>query len=181
MRIRFPWSDANRDTLIQRSELDLTRPQLLAGNYSFQNPGAPATSNLVDPDLRNDRVVEIIAGVDRELIPGLGASVAYIHRRLGGFAIQQRIGLSPGDFTPVTRSYACGNQSCDQPSYQATYYTLPFTVPTQQRLVNDGLTRTFHGVEVSARKRFTGRWMMSGSVTWSHTVGEWDLSGTRTR
>jgi hypothetical protein len=177
VRIRFPWSDANRDTFIQRSELDLTRPQLLAGNYSFQNPGSPATSNIVDPALRNDRVAEVIAGVDHELVPGLGVSAAYIHRRIGGFAVQQRIGVAPGDFTPVTRQYACGNQTCDRPSYEATYYTLPFTVPTQQRLVNDGLTRTFHGLEVSARKRFAGRWMMSGSVTWNHTVGEWDLSG----
>ena len=177
VRIRFPWSDANRDTFIQRSELDLTRPQLLAGNYSFQNPGSPTTSNLVDPDLRNDRVIEAIAGIDHELVPGLGLSLAYIHRRIGGFFIQQRIGLAPADFRPVTRQYPCGNQSCDKPSYEATYYTLPFTVPTQQRLVNDGLTRTFHGLEVSARKRFTGRWMMSGSVTWNHTVGRWDLEG----
>jgi hypothetical protein len=78
---------------------------------------------------------------------------------------------------PVTRAYACGNASCSQPSFSATYYTLPFSVPTQLRQVNDGLTRTFHGLEVSARKRFTGRWMMSGSFTWNHTVGRWDIAG----
>ena len=177
VRIRFPWSDANSDAFVQQDELDLTRPQLLQGNYSFENPGSPTSANLVDPDLENDRVFETIVGVDHELAPGLGVSVAYIHRRIGGFTIQERVGLSPDDFVPVTREYRCGNASCDQPSFTATYYTLPSRVPTQQRLVNDGLTRTFHGLEVSARKRFTGRWMMSGSLTLNHTVGRWDAAG----
>jgi hypothetical protein len=177
VRLRFPWTDRNGDTFIQRDELDLRTPQLVAGNYDFTNPGSPRTSNQVDPDLKNDRVIEAIVGIDRELVPNLGVSAAYIYRRIGRFFIQERIGLSPDAFTPVTRSYACGNTSCDQPSYSATYYTLPFNVPTVQRLTHDALDRSFHGIELSARKRFSGKWMMSGSLTLNNTVGRWALDG----
>jgi hypothetical protein len=177
VRLRFPWTDRNGDTFIQRDELTLSQPQLVAGNYDFANPGAPRTSNEVDPGLKNDRVIEVIAGIDHELVPNLGVSASYIYRRIGRFFIQERIGLSPDAFMPVTRSYACGNASCDQPSYTATYYTLPFNVPTAQQLTHDTLDRTFHGIEVSARRRFTGRWMMSGSFTLNNTFGEWGLDG----
>jgi hypothetical protein len=149
----------------------------VAGNYSFANPGSPQTSNQVDPDLKNDRVIEAIVGIDHELMPNLGISASYIYRRIGRFFIQERVGLSPDAFTPVTRSYACGNASCDQPSYTATYYTLPFNVPTAQQLTHDALDRSFHGIEVSARKRLSNRWMMSGSFTLNDTLGRWGLDG----
>jgi hypothetical protein len=177
VRLRFPWTDRNNDTFIQREELTLSAPQLVAGNYDFANPGSPRTANRVDPDLKNDRVIEAIVGIDHELIPNLGVSASYVYRRIGRFFIQKRVGLSPDAFTPVTRSYACGNTSCDQPSYTATYYTLPFNVPTAQELTHDTLDRSFHGIEVSARKRFTGRWMMSGSFTLNNTVGRWGPEG----
>jgi hypothetical protein len=174
VRIRFPWIDASGDALISRDELDLTRPQLIAGNYDFAKPASPTPSNSVDPDMKNDRVIEAIVGIDREVMPNLGLSVAYIHRRIGRFFVNQRIGLSSADFIAVTRSYPCGNDTCDQASYTATYYTLPFNVPTIIRQTHDRNTRSFHGVEVSARKRFTGRWMMSGSFTWNTIVGRFD-------
>jgi hypothetical protein len=73
VRIRFPWSDANRDTFIQRSELDLTRPQLLAGHYSFQNPGSPTRRTSSIPILATNNVLEVLA----PRVVRLGARVTF--------------------------------------------------------------------------------------------------------
>ncbi len=80
--IRFPWSDLNGDSFIQRNELDLTRRLNLTGNYDPANPASPVSATTVDPDLRNDRSDEFSAGVEHELMSNFGIGAAYIYRNM---------------------------------------------------------------------------------------------------
>jgi hypothetical protein len=163
--VRFPWNDVNRDRFVQREELDLSRMLAFSANYNPANPANVQSANSVDPNLKNDVVNEVILGVDHELMPNFGVGVAYIHRQIGRFTFNMPAGLTPDQFRPVTFTAACGNLSCAQPSYTATYYELTSQLPGTRIEMNQDFTRMFHGLEITARKRMSNRWMLNGSVT----------------
>ena len=162
---RYPWNDANGDRFVQRSELDLARLITFSANYNPANPANVTSANRVDPNLKNDIVNEVIAGIDHEIMDNFGLGVAYIHRRIGRFTINVPDGLTPAQFSPVTFTASCGNASCAQPAYTGTYYTLASPLPGVRVETNQDFRRIFHGLELTARKRMSNRWMMNGSVT----------------
>ena len=163
--IRYPWSDSNGDRFVQRDELDLTRLLNFSANYNPANPSNVRSANSVDPDLKNDLVNEIIAGVDHELMPNFGVGIAYIHRRIGRFTFNVPTGLSPEQFQAVPFTASCGNSSCEQPSYSTTYYQLANPIAGTRIETNQDFRRIFHGLEITARKRMSNRWMLNGSLT----------------
>jgi len=163
--VRYPWTDLNGDLFVQRNELDLNRLLTFSANYNPNNPANVVSSNRVDPNLKNDIVNEVIAGVDHELMDNFGIGLAYIHRRIGRFTFNVPEGLSPSMFNPVTFTANCGNTSCAQPSFTSTYYTLASPLPTTRVETNQDFRRHYHGLELTARKRMSNRWMLNGSMT----------------
>jgi hypothetical protein len=168
--VRYPWTDANGDMFVQRGELDLNRLLTFSANYNPNNPSNVTSANRVDQGLKNDVVNEIIAGIDHELMDNFGVGIAYIHRSIGRFTFNVPDGLSPSQFSPVSFTAACGNASCAQPSYTGTYYTLASALPATRVETNQDFRRKFHGVEFTARKRMSNRWMMNGSLTLNHAT-----------
>jgi hypothetical protein len=168
--VQFPWSDGNGDRTVQRAELDLTRRLAFSANYNPANPANVLSSNHVDPSLDNDIVTEFIAGVDHELMADFALGVAYIHRRIGNFAINVPDGLSADQFQRVPFTAACGNASCEQPGYTTAYYQLPAPIAGTRTRTTQDFTRVFHGLEITARKRMSRDWMMNGSLTLNSAV-----------
>jgi hypothetical protein len=163
--VRFPWADQNGDLTVQRHELDLARLLAFSANY---NPSAPAnvqSANLVDAGIENDRVTEFIVGLDHELMPNFGLGIAYLNRDIGNFAFNTLAGVRPEQFQRVEFSAPCVNTSCAQPTFNSAYYVLPGAVPNSRVRTNQEFSRRFHGLEVTARKRLSGSWMLNGSVT----------------
>jgi hypothetical protein len=163
--VRFPWADSNGDLTVQRSELDLARMLAFSANYNPANPTNVTSANSVDPNLKNDIVDEVILGIDHELMADFGLGISYIHRRVGRFTFNVPNGLTPDQFRAVPFTANCGNASCEQPSYTTTYYTLPAALPGTRTETNQDFRRVFHGLELTARKRLSNRWMLNGSVT----------------
>jgi len=163
--VRYPWNDANGDLFVQRNELDLTRLLTFSANYNPANPTNVRSANSVDPHLKNDLVDEVIVGMDHELMPNFGIGVAYIQRRIGRFTFNVPTGLTPEQFQPVTFTANCLNATCEQPTYTATYYQLPSQIAGTRVETNQDFRRHFHGLEITARKRMSNRWMLHGSVT----------------
>jgi hypothetical protein len=163
--LRYPWADANGDLVVQRSELDLTRLITFSANYHPANPTNVLSANRVDPNTKNDIVNEVIVGFDHELMDNFGVGVSYIHRRIGRFTFNVPEGLSPSQFSPVNFTTACGNTSCEQTSYTGTYYTLASALPGSRVETNQDFRRIFHGLEFTARKRMSNKWMLNGSLT----------------
>jgi hypothetical protein len=162
---RFPWSDANGDLTVQRSELDLTRLLAFSANYNPANPSNVVSANLVDPDLKNDIVNEVIVGLDHELMADFGVGVAYIHRRIGRFTFNVPAGLTAEQFRAVPFTASCGNASCAAPTYTSEYFVLDAPIAGSRVETNQDFRRIFHGLEITARKRMSNRWMLNGSVT----------------
>ncbi len=71
--------------------------------------------------------------------------------------------MSASDYLPVVFTQPCTSVACEDPSYSVTYYQLPFTQPAQQIRRNAERTRRYHGLELTARKRFSDRWMVNAS------------------
>jgi Carboxypeptidase regulatory-like domain len=163
--VRYPWTDSNGDRFVQRGELDLNRLLTFSANYNPNNPANVTSANRVDPNLKNDIVNEVIAGIDHELMDNFGVGVAYIYRSIGRFTFNVPEGLTPSMFSPATFTANCGNTSCAQPSYTGTYYTLGAALPATRVETNQDFRRKFHGVELTMRKRMSNRWMLNGSLT----------------
>lgn len=162
---RFPWTDRNGDLTVQRSELDLTRLLAFSAIYNPANPSSVVSANRVDPELKNDRVDEIIVGLDHELIRNFGLGVSYIYRRIGDFNFDRPAGLTADQFARVPFTAVCGNATCEQPSYTSAFYQLARPVAGSRVRTTRDFNRVFHGLEITARKRLADRWMLNGSFT----------------
>jgi hypothetical protein len=169
--LRFPWTDTNGDTFVQRNELDLTRILNRTGNYDPANPSSPVSSTVIDPNFRNDRSDEFSLGIERELMGNFGVGAAYIYRTYPDYEnFTTTNGVRSEDYVPVTFTANCGNTTCDQPSYTVTYFQLPFTLPAGGTRRNADRTREYHGLELTARKRFSDRWMLNASANIQSTT-----------
>src|SRR5262245_15564123 len=169
--LRYAWRDVNNDTIVTANELDLSRFLTTpSSNYNPANPSAVTTPNTVDPSLRNDVTDEFALGVEHEVANAVGLSVFYYHRKYFDFQRLYRTLDFSGDYVPVNFTGACGNAAtCGTQVYGGTYFQRPGTVGLNpaQILRNDGRYYTYDGLEISARKRLSQHYMLSGSVVFN--------------
>jgi hypothetical protein len=168
--LSYFYNDRNGDLLVQRNEIDFARGfrSTPSANYDPANPSAVTTPNKVDPGLENDITDEFIAGLEHELMPNFGVGVSYIWRKYHNFQDAYRNATSDS-YAPVSFTAACGNTLCDQASYTVTYFQRPTALPAGTTLRNDDFSRSYNGIEITARKRFSNRWLMNSSFTYNST------------
>jgi hypothetical protein len=171
--LRYPWVDTNGDRFVQRGELDLTRLLSFSSNYDPAHPEAQLTPNKVDANLKSDRTAEAVIGIEHELMKDFAVGVSYVWRKYDRFNWTPRIGLSSKDYTPVAYTAACGNTTCAATSYSVVYYQIPFQIPAASLLTNQDFYRDFSGVEITARKRFSNRWLMNGSLALNSSISHY--------
>lgn len=169
--LSYFWNDTNSDRVIQRAELDFARGfrATPSANYDPSNPASVTTPATVDPNLENDITDEFVASIDHELMPDLAVGVSYIWRKYHNFQASYR-DVTSASYSPVTYVDACGNSSCSQPSYTGTYYQRVDALPVATQLRNDNTYRDYNGIEITARKRFSNKWLMNSSFTLNNTV-----------
>jgi hypothetical protein len=177
--LRYPWVDLNNDKVAQANEIVASANPLSAStNWSAANPANTVSANSVDPNIRNDYTDELILGVDREVGNGFAVGANYIWRRYGDFQWSDRVGITSADwiattFTPAAS--ACpgndGNRINAATCPAVTFYQPAFQQPTVVTLaMADGFQRKFNGVELSARKRMSHRWLMNTSFSYNSTI-----------
>jgi len=174
--LSYFWNDLNNDLFVTRNEIDFGRGfrATPSANYDPNNPSSVASPNRIDPGLENDITDEFVGSVDHELFSDFAVGVSYIWRRYHNFQGDYR-NVTPESYSPVTYTAACGNALCDQASYTATYFQRPTALPTGTVLRNNaGSSRDYNGIEVTARKRFSHKWLMNSSFTLNNTVLSYD-------
>jgi len=169
--LAYFWTDRNGDLLAQRNEILFERGfrATPSANYNPGNPSSVVTPTTVDPNLRNDTTDEAILSIDRELMANFGVGVSYIYRRYSNLLDTYRNGVLSSSYAAVPFTRACGNALCDQPSYAGIYYQRAAALPTASTRRNYDYYRNYHGIEATARKRFSHRWLMNSSFTYNHT------------
>ncbi|HEY7055922.1 MAG TPA: hypothetical protein VH458_05325, partial [Vicinamibacterales bacterium] len=172
--VRYPWVDENHDGFVQADEIAASsRPLAVTGNWDPANPSALSTANTVDPDLKNDRTDEVIVGIDHQIGSQLAVGVNYIWRRYTNFQFTDTIGLDPSDYSAVVYTPPAASCPAGARCPAVTYFQPNFQLPTVTNLTNfttDQYNRMFNGIEVTARKRLTNRWMVNGSLVYNSTI-----------
>jgi hypothetical protein len=191
--VRYNWTDLNHDKFVQANEVvggisDFIN--LTAGNWSPTNPAATSTINKVDPNLKNDSVNEVVLGFERQLGSRFAAGVNYIYRKYNNFipwdngltsgsAPFQGVATNGSDFSAV--SFTPDASTC--PAAQAarcptvTYYVPNATLPTARFLSNWPFNRTFNGIEATASKRMSNRWLLDMSFSYNNAIQHFDGQG----
>ena len=177
VQIRFPWTDSNGDTFVQRNEVNLSvRPTLVAGNYDPDNPSSLRSSGSVDPDVKNDRTREFIVGFDHELIPDLAVGASYIWRKYDQFTWNDRVGLTSDQyvartFTPTAAQCPAAGARCET----VTFFEPTIPVPGAFVFTNTpDRFRDYNGVEFTLNKRYSNRWMGFVSFAYNSSNDHWD-------
>ena len=104
---------------------------------------------------------EVVAGIDHELFPDFAVSVSYTYRHYDRFLFYPRIGMTTADYVPGAVS--TGNLP------DGTRYSIQTFTPIAARVAagnngrfatnSDDYTQKFSGVEFSATKRLSNKWM----------------------
>jgi outer membrane receptor protein involved in Fe transport len=128
------------------------------------NANAPVRHSLlggatpVDPDLKGQYVDEMVAGYEYELANNLAVGVQGTYRKLGRVV---------EDFLdPVSGGYHIANPGEGSGVNMSFYDYEPAIAPDVER--------TFKGVQVHARKRFSNRAQLFASYLWSRLEGNYD-------
>jgi hypothetical protein len=167
--VRYPWADLNGDSFVQPGELTIVDNPVKSGAFDPDDPTSFLSPGTIDPDLRNDRTQEFIAGIQHELAPNLGLDVNYIWRRYDRFLWSPRLNFSSADFEERTISPTC--EGCGPVSYfvATTPQPSPYLTTNQPDRY-----RNYNGVELALTKRYSGRWMANTSFAYNNAIDYWD-------
>ena len=163
----YRWLDLNGDHLASADEVQTNQFVAAANGFNPANPTAATSANRIDADLKAPVTQSVVAGLDRELRANLAVQVSYTYTRttdlLGNatFSVTPRVGVTLAD-------YAAGPTLTGTLPDGSTY-SVPTFIANQAKvtaggsgflLTNwNGYKTDYHGLEVSAVKRLSNRWM----------------------
>jgi hypothetical protein len=151
-QLTYHWNDLNGDGFATPDEVDLAKGQLKPPVFAT----LAGTINQIDPQYHAPHDLEVIAGIERELIPNLAVAAAYTWKRTTGSPWAPFIGLDRSGFTALPPVSANG--------YTAVAYTPGDASPAS---FTGGLLlqnrpdyhRQYSGVELTVNKRLSNRWL----------------------
>ncbi|MCB1008531.1 MAG: TonB-dependent receptor [Acidobacteria bacterium] len=113
----------------------------------------------VDPDLKGQYIDEVLLGYEYELAPNLAVGVQYTYRDLGRVVEDFLVDAANG-------VYAISNpgEGLGKTIFFYDYSPVPGTKAT----------RTYNGVEVNLKKRYSNNWQLYASYLWSKLEGNYD-------
>ncbi len=165
---------------------------LMWGGFDYKNPGATTDPYyIVDPDWKDEKTFELIAGVEREIFTNLSIQANFTWRRYQNWWID--------------REYAdyFGGRLLERSDYIEAPHRLPlsFTTPDGEMIdMGDAAGKPFYvwnedvnyvegwyatstpddyynihtGLTLIVTKKLSARWMLNGSFTWQSQKTHWD-------
>ena len=164
------WTDANRDGIVQGSELTGV-PTSSSARFNTSTGVLEPAGNSVDPDLQIARTREAVVGVQHELLPNLAVGVDYIYRKYDRGLATYTLGYQPGaPGYPLSQIYT-GPLTYTDPVSGNTgeYYEVrqgamrPSGVGTIT--ATDLQYQIYHGVDITVTKRYSDKWQVNGALT----------------
>ncbi len=162
------WNDANKDSVIQISELigSPTGP----ARYNVATGQLSVAGNLVDPSTKIARTREIVGGIQHELISNLAVGVDYIYRKYDRGTASFSVGYEPGSGKNLASLYTVAVPYKDATTgLTTTYYTVAPTTIVPSGLASTTVTnrayQIYKGVDFTLNKRFSNRWQANVAVT----------------
>jgi outer membrane receptor protein involved in Fe transport len=124
----------------------------------------------VDPDYKSPRTDQYILSLERELVPGLGASLSYVHKQGRDYAAWREVA---GEYVLVP--FVDDNDSpLDTPTGETIQVFQLTSDPggRQFRITNpEGVGSDIDAVSLNLVRRMTGKWQLNASATWLRATG----------
>ena len=169
------WNDANRDMVVQRNEL-IGTPRTNNSRFDINTGVLRPAGNTVDPDTKIRRTREAVVGLSHELMSNLAVGVDYIYRKYDRGTASYVIGYEPGaPGFPLSQIYSDRNAYIDPASgMTGYYYTVCQGCARPSGVGNITMTSlqydVYHGVDLTATKRFSDRWQMQVGATFQRAT-----------
>ena len=171
-QIDYRWRDLNGDGFVgTRDEVDIA-----GGSLGVPQNAELFTVNQIDPDYKAPRDAELLLGIEHELAPNFAVGATYTYRRTTRVPYAPYIGVDGTDWVPCDS--VTGN------GYTAACLDLGPTNQAAAEAANFGLVlsnrpdyhRNYSGVELTAVKRLSNRWM--GRVGFGYNSWTESFDGT---
>jgi len=152
--------DRNADGIAQIGEVLFN--QGLQGYTGFDptDPTRLSTVNTVDPDLKAPVTHELLIGMDREIVPNFGVSATFTYRRMVDLVWDPLTGVKSSDYL---RASTLDGSLPELGAFSVPLYALrAAAVPLgggQTKTNRKGYHQRYWGLEFSAVKRLSKRWM----------------------
>jgi hypothetical protein len=189
--LAYGWDDKNGDRFVQPNEVLLNDFHYNV-NIDPDDPGAVGdTVHKIDRDYHAKHDHEAIVGLDREVAPNFAVGVAGTWRRADGWDQRLRLGGScSGEPTRATcRTIGPNEYTRNNPStangFTAVTFSPNATLTTaggggRLRTNRDGYFTTFKGLELTATKRLSNKWMARLAFSFNDWTEHWEDGVTPT-
>jgi hypothetical protein len=180
-KLYYYWDDLNGDRNIQRNEIDFDSGVQTFDGIDPDNPGAGYSPGRLDYNMNPPTTDEFVLGIEREVAANFAIGAAYSYRYRKNFVWDQyeKTRGSNDFYTSADYEVAAPLNGTlpDGSSYSIPTWALkdgnplPVFYVTRNR---PDYHQTYNGLELTATKRFSNRWMMRGNVTlsdWKQHVG----------
>jgi hypothetical protein len=188
--------DANGDKHITGAELANSPDAYLYATYGIDPLDPTHTKQLTrfDNGMNAPHTDELVAGFEHELMSDFTVGMTYTHRKLDDFvftrfekhqgqgdwyssADYEASGNATGNLPPCTVNTVPGGTTrvgavtgCTGTAFSVPVYVLKagINTPTFGVITNrPDYTQTYDGLELTAVKRMSNRWMLRGNVSWN--------------
>jgi hypothetical protein len=181
--IDYPWTDINGDHLAQPGEVHIDQAFItFGGGFDPSNPTSVESVDIVDPELKAPKTMSFVAGIDRELMPNLAASLNYTYTRttdvVGNFTFNYTpwIGVTDADYEAgeVLTGTLPDGSAYNVPTFIANSDVIEAngfgTVLTNY----PGYRSYYNGIEFALTKRLSNRWMARVGAAWNEPRESYD-------
>jgi hypothetical protein len=194
----YYYNDLNHDNVAQRNEIDFNYGLVSFGGIDPTNPTVQTAFSRWASNLKAPHTDEIILGGERELLTDFSVGINGTYRKLKNFIWtvgekHQGQGdiYSTADYVlhaPATCDPAKQNCAPFTSTISLPYYVLApgVPVPTFRVVMNrPDYNQTYKGLELTANKRMSNRWMLRGNFTFQdwkqHVSGAGIIDPTKQR
>jgi hypothetical protein len=181
----YYWEDLNGDKTVQREELDFDEGLYSFDNIDPDNPGSPYSAGRLDYNMDPTRTDELVLGIEREVMSNFSLGVSYSYRYRSNFVYDRYEKTRGSNDFYTTADYVLDNRTPNVTGtlpngqeYSVPNYRLKPGLPAPVFYVTTNRPdyhQTYNGIELTANKRFSNRWMLRGNVTlsnWKQHVGD---------
>jgi hypothetical protein len=171
---RYTWVDSNGDLQFQAGQAAWDGTRYVGGEFgALANNGTTIPNpNQFDPRNRTYRN-ELTAGIDRELFPGVRASLTYLRKRerdpIGTLFVPRENWDTAYVLTPVTDPGPDGRSGTPDDQTVNAYNLVPGITPTQRTVNDDRLATRYDGLETTVEKRYERGFALVAGYTYGRT------------
>ncbi len=169
----YYFNDLNHDNIAQRNEVDFNAGLIGATSIDPNNPGNLTSFYRWAPGIKAPHTDELILGGERELLTDFSVGITGTYRKLSDFIWNvPEMHQGQGDlYTSADYVLNAVNANAVLPNGQTVsvpWYHLAPGVPVPLYYVmgnRPGYSQRYEGMELTATKRMSNRWMLRGNLT----------------